>query len=148
MRSKACFPYDLVACYAWCKEHGYTPILEGPPIQTVIIDSVRRVGLWPKDPEILGILDSIPLLSLNECLKRAWNDPRVLWIFLGSSVIAGTYLKPKVQEALKGHKFIAIAGASVFNGGYTGIRIHPWNAVRTGPGKSLNLGFFQCENGW
>ena len=86
---------------------------------------------------MLKVLEGVSLLSLAEGVKLAIDDPKVLLIFFVSSIVTGSYQKPEVREALKESEYIATVGASVLNGGYSGIRIYSWLGERSGIGTEV-----------
>lgn len=122
---KRAFPRDFLLCSQWCEERGLRPFCDFG-IRQVIVKALSYPNYPPLPPEDRRICDKILFLPNEAAREKCRTDPKSIGIFLGSSTVSPFWRNNGNKAGLREGQLIGVAGASVFNCGYAGIRIYHW----------------------
>jgi len=145
-RGKTWFLEDLRSCLNLVLGSSDCEVIVDYSITKVIIDTIQRYHLNPEVQKHKDLLDRLTVLSKKDILDHLKQNPSAVWITLGSSISGCEFQNEEISKAING-RFVGIAGASVFNGGYAGTSLYKWEHDPMKGNGSLKVKLVHCYGG-
>jgi len=127
---KTWFLADLTACEHFLRERGLKPVCDSS-VDGIIIHRLLELSYLPEVASNLDVLRRVPVLIANQIIQTLEIDPSYVWISCGTSLGLPLYQSPAIR-ALKPGCIVGVASASAFNGGYAGLALYEWSAMKLG----------------
>lgn len=139
LHGKSYFPDDFAACETYLWERNLVPVCDFS-IQAIIINRILPQNNENDSPKLINVMSRIACRDAQSIANLVKRDRSYVWISCGSTL--GLPLRDALaRHSLVDGQVVGVAGASVFNCGYTGITLYEWNAAhmqRHGmPGRTL-----------